>query len=68
MLFGITLLSHAAEMDSVFYLNDVVVTGTRTYKLWKDAPIQTRIISADDIRKADATNVEDLLQQETPGV
>ena len=65
---GIALLGHAAEMDSVFYLNDVVVTGTRTYKLWKDAPIQTRIISADDIMKVDATNVEDLLQQEMPGV
>ena len=55
-------------LDSTFYLNDVVVTGTRTPKLLKDAPIQTRLITADDIEKIDATNVEDLLQQEMPGV
>jgi outer membrane receptor for ferrienterochelin and colicins len=54
--------------DSTFSLNEVVVTGTRTPKLLKDAPVQTRLISAADIRKADATNVQDLLQTELPGV
>ena len=60
--------SQAQPLDSIHYLNDVVVTGTRTPKLLKDAPIQTRVITATDIEKADATNVEDLLQQEMPGV
>ena len=55
-------------LDSTFYLNDVVVTGTRTPKLLKDVPIQTRLITADDIEKVDATNVVDLMQQELPGV
>ena len=60
--------SAAQTSDSTLLLNDVVVTGTRTPKLLKDAPIQTRVITASDIEKADATNVEDLLQQEMPGV
>lgn len=49
-------------------LNTVVVTGTRTPKLLKDSPILTRVISADDIRKSDATNIRDLLQTELPGI
>lgn len=49
-------------------LDQVVVTGTRTPKLLKDVPIQTRLITAQDIQMVDATNVEDLLQQELPGV
>ena len=49
-------------------LSEVVVTGTRTPKLLKDAPVQTRLITADDIRKADATHIQDLLQTEMPGV
>ena len=60
--------SAAQQPDSIHHLNDVVVTGTRTPKLLKDTPIQTRLITAADIAKADATNVEDLLQQEMPGV
>lgn len=53
--------------DSTFWLNDIVVTGTRTPKLLKDVPIQTRVITAEDIEKCDATNIEDLLRQEMPG-
>ena len=56
------------ETDSIFHLDEFVVTGTRTPKLLKDAPIQTRLITADDIKKVDATNIQDLLQQELPGV
>ena len=55
-------------LDSMYYLNDVVVTGTRTPKLLKDTPIQTRLITSADIEEVDATNAEDLLQQEMPGV
>ena len=68
LLMGIVSVCHAQTGDSTFYLNDVVVTGTRTLKLLKDTPIQTRLITSADIEKADATNVEDLLQQEMPGV
>lgn len=56
------------QVDTTFNLNEVVVTGTRTPKLLKDTPVQTRLIGSDDIRKADATNIQDLLQTEVPGV
>ena len=64
-----------AQLDSieracerVSEMETVVVTGTRTPKLLKETPILTRVLSADDIRKADATNIQDLLQAEMPGV
>ena len=49
-------------------LNEVVVTGTRTPRVLKDAPILTRVISSADIEKSDATNIGDLLQSELPGI
>ena len=61
------------ELDSIEKalnktLSEVVVTGTRTPKLLKDSPILTRVISAGDIKKSDATNISDLLQAELPGI
>ena len=64
-------LAYEAYLDSIsrqFDLTEVVVTGTRTPKFLKDTPIQTRVIGSKDIAKLDATNVQDLLQQELPGV
>ena len=58
-------------IDSIsrhFDLGEVVVTGTRTPKFLKDTPIQTRVITSREIGKTDATNIQDLLQQELPGV
>ena len=63
--------SDDAYVDSVcrqFDLNEVVVTGTRTPKFLKDTPIQTRVINDKQLARLDATNVQDLLQQELPGV
>ncbi len=63
--------SDDAYVDSVcrqFDLNEVVVTGTRTPKFLKNTPIQTRVINARELARLDATNVQDLLQQELPGV
>lgn len=58
-----------------FYLNEkevdlgtVVVTATRTPKLLKNSPIITKVISASEIKKIDATHIGDLLQSELPGV
>lgn len=64
-------LAFEAYWDSIsvqFDLDEVVVTGTRTPKFLKDVPIQTRVINAKELAKLDATNVQDLLQQELPGV
>ena len=49
-------------------LEEVVVTATRTPKALKDVPVVTRLITADDIRKSDATNIQDLLTEELPGL
>lgn len=49
-------------------LQDLVVTATRTPKSLKDVPVVTRLISADEIRKTDATNIQDLLTEELPGL
>jgi len=49
-------------------LQQVVVTGTRTIKTLKDVPVQTRVITAEEIEKSDATNIQELLTQELPGV
>lgn len=60
-----------AQLDSLeqrYMLQDVVVTGTRTPKTLKDTPVQTRLIGSADLKAADATNLQDLLQAELPGV
>lgn len=49
-------------------LDEVVVTATRTPKSLKNVPVVTRLISADDIKKTDATNIQDLLTEEIPGL
>lgn len=49
-------------------LNEIVVTGTRAPKLLSNTPVQTVVITAKDIERTDATNIEDLLQQEIPGI
>ena len=56
--------------DSVFSISkagEVVVTATRTPKLLKNTPVQTRVISRRDIERSDATNIRDLLTQTMPG-
>lgn len=47
---------------------EIVVTATRTPKLLKDAPVITRVIRSEEIRKTDATTVKDLLELVMPGI
>ena len=72
LLFSLPIMGENREeslpIDTTFHLNDVVVTATHTPKLLKDVPIQTRLITEQDIEKVDATHVQDLLGQEMPGV
>lgn len=49
-------------------LEEVVVTATHTPKALMDVPVVTRLICLTDIKKTDATNVQDLLTQELPGL
>ncbi|MCM1483455.1 MAG: TonB-dependent receptor [Muribaculaceae bacterium] len=54
--------------DTDINLDEIVVTGTRAPKLLKRTPVQTILISAKDIARTDATDIQGLLQQEMPGV
>ncbi len=49
-------------------LEQVVVTGTRTPKTLMDVPIVTKVISAHDIARSDASDIQDLLITELPGI
>ena len=49
-------------------METVVVTGTRTPKRLKEVPVITRVITLDDIRKTDATNIVDVLDMEMPAI
>jgi outer membrane receptor for ferrienterochelin and colicins len=49
-------------------LEPVVVTASHTPKTLKDAPVVTRLITLHDIKIVDATNIQDMLTQEIPGL
>ena len=74
LLIGLALLMPAVSLsaqtsfrDSV-ELEPVVVTASLSPKALKDAPVVTRLITLHDIRMADATNIQDMLTQEIPGL
>lgn len=54
--------------EDMIHMETVVVTGTRTPKLLKNAPVVTRVITAEEIRKSDVTDIRGLLEMELPGV
>lgn len=54
--------------DSWIDLNEIVVTATRAPRALKDTPVQTRLITSRDIASSDASDIEDLLRQELPGI
>ena len=60
-------LSAQTFRDSV-ELEPVVVTATHSPKALKDAPVVTRLITLHDIKITDATNIQDMLTQEIPGL
>ena len=64
---AIPLSAQTVFRDSV-ELNPIVVTASHTPKTLKDAPVVTRLITRHDIKIADATNIQDMLIQEIPGL
>ena len=60
-------LSAQTLRDSVD-LDEVVVTASHSPKALKDAPVVTRLITLHDIKMVDATNIQDMLTQEIPGL
>ena len=68
-----TLLMPAVNLSAQNYrdsveLDPIVVTASHTPKALKDAPVVTRLITRHDIRIADATNIQDMLIHEIPGL
>ena len=49
-------------------MDELVVTATRTPHTLKNVPVQTRLITNDEIRKSDVTNIMDLLEYVLPGI
>lgn len=69
LLFVLTaLLTGPLYADDPVNMNTIVVTGTRTPKLLKDTPVQTRVITSDQIVRSGAANIGDLLQAELPAI
>ena len=64
---AISLSAQTVFRDSV-ELNPIVVTASHSPKTLKDAPVVTRLITRHDIKISDATNIQDLLIQEVPGL
>ena len=48
--------------EDLINLGAVTVTGTMTKKTLANTPVVTRVITAADIRKLDATNIRDVLE------
>ena len=72
-MIGVSAPALAEDADTLstmkdVLLNTVTITGTRTPKTLDNTPVVTRVITADDIKKLDATNIKDVLLAEIPGV
>ena len=53
--------------ETFFQMDEVVVTGTRTERIFRNAPVATEVISRQDILDSGARNMGELLEQR-PGV
>ena len=61
-------LLHVSLKNGALNLSEVTITSTRTPKLLKEVPVLTRVITSDDIKKLNASTVQDLLEMELPGL
>ena len=72
-LAGMTLFMPAVDVSAQSFrdsveLEPIVVTATHSPKALKDAPVVTRLITLHDIKITDATNIQEMLTQEIPGL
>ena len=74
LIAGVALVTPVLHLSakSVFRdsveLDPIVITASHTPKSLKDAPVVTRLITLHDIKIVDATNIQDMLTQEIPGL
>ncbi len=62
------LVADTTDIYDYYELDMVTVTGTRVPRLLSQTPVVTQVITAEDIKKLDATNIQDVLVAELPGV
>lgn len=70
---ALSMLAHGVYAQNTAFgdsveLDPIVVTASHTPKTLKEAPVVTRLITRHDIKIADATNIQDMLIQEIPGL
>ncbi len=63
----VTLTAEAQGEEEAFYLGEVVVTATKSEYLLKDVPVETLVITREEIEKSNATNIMELLKW-LPGI
>src|SRR5690554_3569248 len=62
------LLSNALTAQAApRYLDELVVTGTRTERLLTDTPVRTEVVSAEELKRTHARSLKDALQH-VPGL
>ena len=66
-LFFILSASFALADNLINRLDDIVVTGTKTQHTLQDVPVETIVITREDIEKKNSQNVMDLLK-DIPGI
>lgn len=61
------LFAQEAEKAATFKLDEIVITGTRTPHLLKEAPVETVVVTREEITQSSAKTVSDVLR-EIPGI
>ncbi len=64
---GTTAMADGDSQGKVMALKDVVVTATRTPHTLKDVPVETVVVTRQDIERSNAQNVMDVLKT-VPGI
>ena len=66
MILNQTMNEIIIKLDENFFISeDIVVTGTRSNKLYKNSPIATEVISKRDIENSGALNINELLSTQS---
>ncbi|AVM49272.1 TonB-dependent siderophore receptor [Capnocytophaga sp. oral taxon 878] len=67
-LFAWQGFSQTDNDDKKVELSEVIVTATRAQKYLKDVPITVQVVTADDIRKSQASDFQSFLETEFAGI
>ena len=63
-----TLAQNDKKEDEPIKLNEIIVTATRVQKNLKNVPITVQVVTAEDIRKSQATDFQSFLETEFAGI